>query len=199
MHLNSFIDYTLLKPIVTKTQWKEFVNTAKTNRYRGICTFWEHLDKFEPLKALELSAVSVVVGFPFGEKDVLDKLIKLPKRVSDVDYVPNLNNIGTMKFIDELRFVRQYYIDKTLKVIIETELLNKAQIEMACKSCNATGVDYIKTCTGFNGKLSEDKFDIVVQNRGHCKVKVSGGISDFDRANYFITHGAAIVGTSAAI
>jgi deoxyribose-phosphate aldolase len=195
MNLINHIDFTLLKPRISLSERDAFFNTAIEKNYRGVCTFLEYYSEYELIQLTENEIkIGVVMGFPFGEQDISRKLIKLPSEVTDVDVVVNLNTI--LDDYTELAILRDYYRNKTLKIIIESELLDEDEIFRLSEACNIFGVDYIKSCSGFNGKLSDEKLDMMLKHRGICKIKASGGISDYSRAVEMIEKGVDVIGTS---
>ena len=85
-----------------------------------------------------------------------------------------------------------------VKVIIETSLLTKEEITRACEVVYASGVDYVKTSTGFSkyGARVEDVEIMKEICRDKLKIKASGGISDFETMRALIGAGATRIGTS---
>ena len=103
-------------------------------------------------------------------------------------------------FYDELRAFRVKYPDRVLKCIVETELLTEKEIKSCIAYCRNLKIDYIKSCTGFNGKVSDGKAEILLTNRKYgLGVKLSGGIKDRERALNFIKEGADIIGSSSLL
>ena len=195
MNISNHIDFTLLKPLVSDLERDNFFNTAIEKNYRGVCTFLEYYTEYELIQLTENEIkIGVVMGFPFGEQDVSRKLIKLPNEITDVDVVVNLNTI--FNDFTELAILRDYYRSKTLKIIIESELLEEEDIAHLSEACNIFGIDYIKSCSGFNGKVSDEKLDLMLKHKGICKIKASGGITDYDRAMSMIEKGVDLIGTS---
>lgn len=203
MNIAPHIDFTLLKPKTTQKELHDFLMLAIQHGCRGICTFDEYFD--ELCGFMNLSQyfneerdfrVSVVRGFPFGIQDYNDKLKNPHPYVNEIDIVPNLNHLYTSNIYKEFKAIREFYKDLTVKVIIETEMLNEDEINHLCSLCNLYEMDFIKTCTGKNGKLSDEKLDMVLKYRGKCKVKASGGIKTREKAVELINKGVDVIGTS---
>ena len=89
---------------------------------------------------------------------------------------------------------------KTLKVIIESSILTRQEIERVCRIIMKTDADYIKTSTGFaeGGASIEDVRLIKEATGGRKKIKASGGIKDREFALELIGAGASRIGASAA-
>ena len=89
-----------------------------------------------------------------------------------------------------------------LKVILETCLLTKEEIEAVSAACRALGVEWIKTSTGFStgGATASDvalmhaKGSEGVVSFPESKVKASGGIRTLNDALKMIKAGKASIG-----
>jgi deoxyribose-phosphate aldolase len=90
---------------------------------------------------------------------------------------------------------------KVSKVIIESALLTRNEIERACKMVNETDADFIKTSTGFSkaGGATLKALETINLHRGKLKVKAAGGIKDLDTALSMLRAGADRLGASASV
>jgi len=143
-----------------------------------------------------------IAGFPFGVELAKAKAFQAARAVdagaSEIDIVINL---GALKSGDEsavaadIRGVREAIGSTVLKVIFETGLLTRGEIESAARICVAEGVDWLKTCTGYGprGATVED----VEILREFGPVKASAGIRTFEQAAALVEAGAGRLGTSA--
>ncbi len=116
-------------------------------------------------------------------------------------------NVGLMKtanfqeVFEDIKAVRLAAADGLLKVILETCLLSKEEIVIACMLCREAGADYVKTSTGFSsgGATAEDvslmRF-VVGEDLG---VKASGGIRNRQDAMTMVKAGASRLGASAGV
>ncbi len=148
----------------------------------------------------ELPVISIA-GFPFGVELAETKAVQAARAVdagaSEIDIVINL---GALKSGDELavaadiRGVREAIPSVELKVIFETGLLTRDEMEAAARICIAEGVDWLKTCTGYGprGATVED----VEILREFGPVKASAGIRNFEQAAALVEAGAGRLGTS---
>ena len=94
-----------------------------------------------------------------------------------------------------------HLMGKQVKVILETCLLTPAQIRKACELCVESGVDFVKTSTGFNGQGATPEAVRVMLDavKGTpVKVKASGGIRDWATAVAYAEMGVARLGVSTA-
>jgi deoxyribose-phosphate aldolase len=144
-----------------------------------------------------------VSGFPFGADSIEHKAAGAARVVDDgADEVDIVLNLGAFLSGDldvvaaDVAAVRKAIPGKVLKVILETGLLAREQIEAAARICIGEGADFLKTCTGYGprGALVED----VEILRPFGRVKASAGIRTRDQAVALAEAGAERLGTSAA-
>ena len=90
----------------------------------------------------------------------------------------------------------------SLKVILETAMLNEEQIAAGCKLCVKAGAKWVKTSTGFGpGGATVEAVKIMhreVSAHG-LKVKASGGIRTLADFNKMVEAGAERIGTSSGV
>ena len=91
-----------------------------------------------------------------------------------------------------------------MKVILETDLLTKEEIENACKLCVNAKADFVKTSTGFvkNGvgaKVEDVELMNKIVSPYGIKVKASAGIRDREKAIAMVKAGASRLGTSSGV
>ena len=141
-----------------------------------------------------------------ANNDVKTKVFEAKKAIKD-----GANEIDVVINIAKFKDKKYKYIEKELasivkvskgkaivKVIIETCLLTKEEIIKACEIVYASGVDYIKTSTGFSkyGARVQDIETIKEICKDKMRIKASGGISDFETMKSMIGAGATRIGTS---
>lgn len=176
------------------------------------------------IKKLKLNIpVCTVIGFPNGYMSTAAKVLEVQEALKDgADEIDMVANIGWElegKFndiLDEITLVRNVCNkfsslkekNITLKVIVESSLLNEDTIRMMCTICHFGNADYIKTSTGVNGTASLNDVSIMadeIKKHGYdeenpfyrkLKIKASGGISTFEDAEKFIEAGADRIGAS---
>ena len=90
---------------------------------------------------------------------------------------------------------------KTLKVILETCLLDDEQIVQACLAVQRAGADFVKTSTGFSTQgATLHQVQLMAQTIAtKMKIKASGGIRTREQALEFIAAGAQRIGTSSGL
>lgn len=204
-----YFDHTILKADATKGQVAKVCDEAGEYGFASVCVNSRYT-KFaaERLAGSDVK-VCTVVGFPLGMSDTRVKAFEAETAVADgageIDMVLNIGALkdGDDSYVrDDIAAVRKACGDGVaLKVILETCLLTKAEIERACKLSMEAGADFVKTSTGFStgGAKAED---VALMRRtvgDKMGVKASGGIHTAAEAQAMIDAGANRLGTSATL
>ena len=206
--MNIYFDSTLLKSISTKEDIKKLCMDAKKYEFATVCINPCYVSYASELLKDSKVGVCTVIGFPLGANTTKIKVDEAKDAIqngaSEVDMVIN---VGYLKDKDyeyvknEILEIKKVVNDKTLKVIIETCYLDEDEIKIMTEMCNETGVDYIKTSTGFGtrGASFEDIEIINKYKNDKLKVKASGGIRTKEDAEKYIGLGVNRIGTSNAV
>ena len=106
--------------------------------------------------------------------------------------------------VNDIKAVKAACQDKPLKVILETDLLEKDEIKKACELCIEAKADFVKTSTGFvkggvGAKAEDVKLMYETVSPYGLKVKASGGIRDTEAALKMLEAGAERLGTSSGV
>ena len=211
MELNKYIEHTLLKQDATKAEIIKLMDEAKEYNFLGVCVNPVNV-KFahQYLKDTGIKVVTVI-GFPLGqttcEAKVLETIDAVKNGADEIDMVLNAGKLkdGDYDYIvDEISKIKTACQGKTLKVILETDLLSKDEIKTACELCIKGNADLVKTSTGFvkNGvgaKAEDVKLMYETVLSAGLEVKASGGIRDKEAALAMIEAGATRLGTSSGV
>lgn len=210
MNLAKYIDFTLLKPDCTPDDIRQLCESAIKNQFASVC-----VPPFFVKQAAELLADSTVkkatvIGFPMGYSATPAKVEEIKKALDDgadeVDAVINIcavksgnwnylrNDIDSMITAVRLK-------GKAIKIIIETGLLNEAEMVKLCELALELKPDFIKTSTGFNGEGATVNIVRFLQQhlQGKIRIKASGGIRAPEDAARLIEAGASRIGSSAVL
>ena len=207
MELNKYIEHTNLNNTAKLKDIEKLCNEAIKYKFSAVCVYpyYVHL-AHELLKDTNIE-VCTVVGFPFGcqtkEAKVYEAIDAVSKGANQIDMVINISALKNKDYEyikDEIEEIRDAIDGKVLKVIIETNLLTDKEIIKMTEICNDTYVNYINTCTGFNGGVTLDQVDIINKHKNDLlEIKASGGIKTKEFTYDLIDAGASKIGTSSGV
>jgi len=197
------IDHTMLKADASSETIRRYCREAKEHGFASVCVNTCHV----PLVAKELKGspvkVCCVVGFSLGAMLSTAKAFETAEAVKlGAEEVDMVINIGAMKdknykFVrEDIRAVVKAASGKTVKVILETCLLDKEEIIKACELSVEAGADFVKTSTGFStGGANVEDVALMKHTVGEkARVKASGGIRTPEQAEALIRAGADRIG-----
>ena len=206
--LNKYIDHTNLKNTAILSDIEKLCNEAIEYDFASVCVYPYYVPVvYKLLKDSDVN-VCTVIGFPSGMSTVDTKVYEAKDAVkngaSEIDMVINVAALKNRDYDyvrKEIEEIRDAISGNVLKVIIETCLLTKEEIKKMTEICNDTGVDFIKTSTGFSeyGARLEDVKLMNEYKNEKLQIKASGGIRDFETANSMINAGATRIGTSSGV
>ena len=206
--LAALVDHTLLKPEAQSSDILRLCQEAKRHGFASVCIN----PIFVPLavEALKDSALPVctVIGFPLGASALAVKVAETREALSagarEIDMVISIAGLkerGAASVEEEVRALRAISPDYVLKVIIETCLLSKEEIVLACQGAKAGGADFVKTSTGFStGGAKVEDVALMRQTVGdEMGVKASGGIRSLESLIAMVEAGANRIGIGGAM
>jgi deoxyribose-phosphate aldolase len=210
MNIAQYIDHTLLKPSTTIHEIKKLCEEAIQYNFFAVCVPPPLVKNAR--SALQNSSVktATVIGFPFGYSVARAKLVEAQQAIQDgadeLDVVINLVALKN-KAWDYLSLEMESIVEaahakeKRVKVIIESGILTDEEIVKCCEVYAKTGVDFLKTSTGYAEKGAT--VEAVQLMRAHLpstmQIKASGGIRTYEQAEKFIQAGAGRLGCSASV
>ena len=209
-NINKYVEHTLLKPDATKEELEKLFNEAKANNFLGVCVNPVNVKMAkDALRGTDIKIVTVV-GFPLGATFSEIKAQEAIKAVEDgadeVDMVMNISALKNKEYGVVLDDIKAVVSDcsKSVKVIIETDLLTKEEIAKATEIVGMSGARFVKTSTGFvkNGvgaKVEDVEIMSKIAKRYDILVKASGGIKTYEDARKLIEAGASRLGTSSGV
>jgi deoxyribose-phosphate aldolase len=206
------IDHTLLGPTAPREDVKKLCAEAVRYGFASVCVNPCHVAVAR--EALEGSTVPVcaVIGFPHGMTSTAAKAYEAERAVEagarELDMVVNvaaLKEGDYRRVLDDIRAVCAVR-DKapatlTIKVILETALLEDEEKVTGAVLTKAAGADFVKTSTGF-GPAGATVEDVALLRRAvgpTMGVKAAGGIRDYETAVAMIEAGATRIGASRSI
>jgi deoxyribose-phosphate aldolase len=207
LDLKHYIDQTILKPSATKTEILDFLHDVeKYEFYAGVVNpCWVELARHTLPAHIKVCSV---VGFPLGASSIrtkvfaTDDLIKMG--CDEIDMVLNIGQLIDKNYSylkKEISLVVKAAAEKTVKVIIETCLLDDELKKAAARIIIESKAHFVKTSTGFSNK-GADVHDVKLLRKvvgPEFGVKASGGIRDHIFARELIMAGANRIGTSSGV
>jgi len=209
MKINQFIDHTLLKPEATPKQVLQLCEEAQKYNFAAVCIN----PIYVPLAVSRLNSTQIlvctVVGFPLGNTISRIKAAETDNAVANgAREIDMVIPVGQLKSRDypyveqDIRIVVAAAAPLAIvKVILETCLLEEAEIITACKIAQQAGAHFVKTSTGFNkAGATVEQVALMRKTVGNeMGVKAAGGIRDYETALKMINAGANRLGTSASV
>ncbi len=206
--LAKIIDHTLLKPEATEVEIDQLCQEALTYQFASVCVHpsWV-LRAAQQLQGSNIK-VCTVIGFPLGATSTQVKVFEAKEAIrqgaEELDMVLHLGKLKAKDLLgvqEDIAAVVKAAEGKVVKVILETALLTKEEIKIACQAAKDAGAHFVKTSTGFasGGATTEDvRFmrEVVGSEMG---VKASGGIRDAKTALEMVAAGATRIGASASV
>ena len=196
------LDLTLLDRGASEEELIRLCERAVAHRVAAVCVFSEHVRFVRSLLPEEVKVASVVGGFPVGWRDPTKVSKAITEAIDfgadEIDCVleptPN-GGVSSEEDLQILSAMRDACGEKTLKVIIETPLMDEHSIRATSRLAMASGADFVKTCTGKRGDCTDEDARILSMeaNRhlvtmGERKgVKISGGIRKTEDARRMLS------------
>lgn len=206
--LNKYIDHTNLSPSATSKDIDKLIQEAIKYDFKSVCIAPSYVKYAK--EALKNSDVLVctVIGFPLGYNatsvKVYETKIAVEHGADEIDMVINVGRFkdGQYEYVlNEIKAIKEACNGKTLKVIVETALLTKAELIKITELVMQSGADFIKTSTGFSyrGASFEDIQTMKETCGNKLLIKASGGIKNLADAQEMIRLGANRLGMSKSV
>ncbi len=146
-----------------------------------------------------------VTGFPYGGELTSTKVYEAKQLelmgAQEIDMVMNIGAFlsGNKNYVKQDISAVCEAVKIPVKVIIETALLDDAQIAKASEIVAASGAAWVKSSTGFQGKATTVEMVRIMKDAvgESIRVKASGGIRDIDTMLEMIDAGAERFGLGA--
>lgn len=207
MELNNYIDSTLLKMDAKVEEINKLCEDAVKYHFETVCVSPYYVKYVSELLKDSNVGITTVIGFPNGYTTTSTKEFEAIEAINngatEIDMVINVSAFKNKDYDyvkHEIETIRDAIDGKILKIIIETNLLTPKEIAKMTEICNETFVNYIKTCTGFNGPVKLSDVEIISENKNEVlEIKASGGIKDIKQVEDLIKIGVTRIGTSNAV
>ncbi|MFV0396201.1 MAG: deoxyribose-phosphate aldolase [Coprobacillaceae bacterium] len=208
MKYNTMIDHTVLKPDTKKDAVTTLCKEAMEYEFASVCInpTWVAYCA-EMLKDSDVK-VCTVIGFPLGANTPETKAFETKDAIKNgADEIDMVINIGALKdqnydlVAKDIKAVVDAAEGKCVKVIIETCLLTKEEIEKVCTIAKDAKATFVKTSTGFStGGATPEDVALMKKTVGDAlEVKASGGVRTYEDMVNVVKAGATRIGTSSGI
>ena len=203
------MDISLLQPQFTRADIDVLIDQAIAYKMASVCA--KGYDVAYCAKRLQGTGVKVggSAAFPHGNSTTK---MKVEEAIANID--DGAEELDTVLPIGLVRSGRYDYAKAELdavaeachkrgvivKVIFENFYLTRDEIIRCCEICNAAGVDFVKTSTGYAGGGAKlEDVELMRRHAAPCiQVKAAGGIRTLDDFMAYYEAGVTRQGTRAA-
>ncbi|WP_159788163.1 deoxyribose-phosphate aldolase [Sodalinema gerasimenkoae] len=200
------IDHSLLNPCAGDQLVRQWCAEADRFGFASVCIYPSRVHLARECLQGKTPKVSTVIGFPTGATTSTSKLHEALEAVeqgaSELDVVINLGWAKEQKtnlIYDELASICEES-NVTVKAILETNLLTHEELKLVSKIAIDAGVQFLKTCTGWNGGVQLEHVKQLKEiAKGQVAIKASAGIRTYADAIALIQAGATRLGTSYSV
>lgn len=209
VQLASYLDSTNLRLDASEHDIEQLALEAAKNRFACVMIYPASVPLAARVLAGTGTRIGTVIGFPSGRFATEAKAAEITAAhragAHEVDIVMNYPALQAGHLAEvtaEVVWLSDLAHDQgqLIKVIVETCFLDDVQKLTALEICEAAGVDFIKTSTGF-GTAGAKVADIAAWSaarKSKIRLKASGGIKTLADARALIDAGATRLGTSNA-
>lgn len=208
--LNHYIDHTILKPTTLLSDIEKLCGEAKQYEFAAVCVPPTFVKKAKELTKNSLVKTATVIGFPFGysaiEAKVAETVLAMVDGADELDIVINLIALknGDWEYLaNEVNHLIPLIKSKgkVTKLIIESGILTDEEIVKCCTMYAPTGVDFMKTSTGY-AEVGATVHAVELMRKNlpdTIQIKASGGIRNYAFAKELVDAGATRLGCSASV
>jgi deoxyribose-phosphate aldolase len=206
----SYIDHTFLKPTASLADIEKICAEAVAFSFATVCIPPFYVRDAKRLTLWSNVKTCTVIGFPFGysatEAKRTEIILAIESGADELDVVINLCALKNKDWqylsgeIDQLLPVVKQH-GRIIKLIIESGVLTNDEIVRCCTMYGETGVDFLKTSTGY-AETGGTVAAVELMRRhlpDQVRIKASGGIRSLSFARALIGAGASRLGCSASL
>ena len=197
------LDLAVLKPTATAADVRAACGVAVARSIKSVCV----APVWVPLASDLYSNVCAVIAFPHGntlpEAKYAEALAAMDCGAKELDVVVNYGRFldgGRDDAFWELAAIVEAARPRgvLVKAILESCFYTPDQLHQACRLCVESGVDFVKTSTGFGpgGATPEAVKTMLEAVDGEAQVKASGGIKTHADAARYLDLGCTRLGSS---
>lgn len=197
------LDLAVLKPTATAADVRAACALAVARKIKSVCV----APTWVPMASDLYDNVCAVIAFPHGntlpEAKYAEAVAAMDCGAKELDVVVNYGrflNGGRHDAFWEIAAIVQAAHPRgvLVKAILESCHYTPDQLHQACRLCVESGVDFVKTSTGFgaSGATPEAVTIMLEAVDGEVQVKASGGIKTYADAARYLDLGCTRLGSS---
>jgi len=201
------IDHSLLNPVLTDRELDEGCQLGRQYNVASVCIMPYYLKRCAEILRGSTVKAGTTIGFPHGGHTTASKLAEARQALDDgaeeLDMVVNISKVlsGDWAYVrEEIKAVVEiaHTRGRKVKVIFENCYLKDEHKIRLCEICGESGVDWVKTSTGYGtGGVTDDDLKLMRKHSPpHVQVKAAGGVRDLDRLLAVRALGVTRVGAS---
>ncbi|MDR1033465.1 MAG: deoxyribose-phosphate aldolase [Bifidobacteriaceae bacterium] len=202
-----YFDNTNLKAFATHSDIEALCKQSVEYKFKTVAVNACQVERAKKLLAGSGVGITATVAFPLGQMITKDKVAEaksvLAAGATDVDYVINITELKAKNYAytkDEMQLITDvcHEAGQIAKVIFENAYLTGDEKKKLCEIALETGIDFVKTSTGFapTGATLEDVALMKSIVGDKIGVKAAGGVQTMFDAFRFIDAGATRIGAS---
>jgi len=201
------IDHSLLNPVLTEKNLQAGIKDALDYDVASVCIMPYYLSSCVMLLKESTVKASTTIGFPHGVHTISTKLSEAKRAIEDggeeLDMVVNISKVLSDDWCyvkEEIRTITHFVHEKEqkIKIIFENCYLADYHKIKLCEICGDTGVDWVKTSTGY-GTGGATEYDINLMRKNtppRVQVKAAGGIRSLETLLLMRNLGVTRIGAS---
>jgi deoxyribose-phosphate aldolase len=170
-----------------ESELEAMVEAAKKHGIYAVFALPAHTARLKELIRGTNIKLGAAVGFPSGSVTTATKLDEIAQfkkiGVDELDVVVNITWLRSGRHdmaLSEMKAVHDAAEGIPLKLILEVTCLDEEQIRRGCEIGMETGVEFIKTGTGWMPNPTTLRHIHIIADavKGRCKLKAAGGVRD---------------------
>lgn len=209
IEVSALVDHTLLRVDCRTEDIKKICQEAVDFGFVAVCIPPYFVSLADRLLRETDVKIATVIGFPTGFSATAAKVEEIKRAVEEgaheLDIVVNIaavknKNWNTVSSDIDSCTSAAHMRGRKVKIILETTLLDKEEIEQLCSICAQHQVDFVKTSTGTQGGVTVETVALLRQLLpDSIKIKASGGIRTRKQVMDMMNAGADRIGTSSGV
>lgn len=207
IELAPHIEHALLHPAAGPDHVLQWCSEAERYGFATVCVTPACVFQAAELLHGKPPKVCAVVGYPLGasigDSKIHEAHLCLEAGAQELDVMLNLGwlKVGQGDRVHrELAEICDAADGQGVKAILEMNMLEPPELELAIEVALDAGVQFFKTHTGWNGGVSVEHVTLLVERLGNrAGIKAAGGIQTLEQALALVCAGATRLGTSRGV